>query len=69
MPLLSYPSYLLYPISSIDGKHRATAGMGMMRIVWNSYSTSGCKMLPIRMINPVRPYSSGSFLSIKYAVY
>lgn len=33
-----------YPIASMDAKHRVTAGMGMMCIVWNGYRTSSCKM-------------------------
>ena len=35
-PTLMYPIPPSYPISSIDGKHGATAGMGVMFIVWNS---------------------------------
>ena len=55
--IASYPSYLTYPMSSIDGNHRATAGVGMMCIVPDTYRTSGCKMLPISIITPVQPIS------------
>lgn len=66
------PVSAYYPISRIlsiqslpliDGQHRATAGIGMMCIGWNSYGTICCKMLPISIINIVHPITFIFYLS------